>query len=47
METYLSILIPKLRMELDLAYVRRAGLRMDLEILARTLPAVIERKGAY
>ncbi len=34
-------------MELDLAYVRRAGLRMDLEILARTLPAVIERKGAY
>lgn len=34
-------------MELDQEYVRRAGLRMDTEILLRTLPAVIERKGAY
>jgi lipopolysaccharide/colanic/teichoic acid biosynthesis glycosyltransferase len=34
-------------MELDQEYVRRAGFRTDLEILLRTLPAVIERKGAY
>lgn len=34
-------------MELDQAYVARRGLRFDLWILARTLPAVIERKGAY
>jgi lipopolysaccharide/colanic/teichoic acid biosynthesis glycosyltransferase len=34
-------------MELDQEYVRQAGLRMDLKILTRTLPAVIERKGAY
>jgi lipopolysaccharide/colanic/teichoic acid biosynthesis glycosyltransferase len=34
-------------MELDQEYVRRAGFRMDLWILSRTLPAVIERKGAY
>jgi len=34
-------------MELDQAYVRQAGIGMDFHILARTLPAVIERKGAY
>jgi len=34
-------------MELDQEYVRQAGFRMDLHVLARTLPAVIERKGAY
>jgi len=34
-------------MELDQEYVRQAGFRMDVHVLARTLPAVIERKGAY
>ncbi len=34
-------------MELDREYVRRRSLRYELEILLRTLPAVIERKGAY
>jgi lipopolysaccharide/colanic/teichoic acid biosynthesis glycosyltransferase len=34
-------------MVLDREYVRRRSLRFDLAILARTLPAVIERKGAY
>jgi lipopolysaccharide/colanic/teichoic acid biosynthesis glycosyltransferase len=34
-------------MELDFEYVRRRSLRLDLQILLRTLPAVIERKGAY
>ncbi len=34
-------------MRLDLDYVRRAGLLFDVKILVRTLPAVIERKGAY
>jgi len=34
-------------MRLDVEYVRRAGLLFDVGILARTLPAVIERKGAY
>jgi len=34
-------------MTLDLEYVRGRGLRLDLWILGRTLPAVIERKGAY
>ena len=34
-------------MELDREYVRKRGLRTDLGILLRTLPAVIERKGAY
>jgi lipopolysaccharide/colanic/teichoic acid biosynthesis glycosyltransferase len=34
-------------MELDGEYVRRRSLALDLEILARTLPAVMERKGAY
>ena len=34
-------------MELDQEYVRQQGLRCDFLVLARTLPAVIERKGAY
>jgi exopolysaccharide biosynthesis polyprenyl glycosylphosphotransferase len=34
-------------MRLDLEYVRRRSLHMDLYILFRTLPAVIARKGAY
>ncbi len=34
-------------MRLDQDYVRQAGLMFDAGILARTLPAVIERKGAY
>ncbi len=34
-------------MELDQQYVRQRGFRCDLMVLARTLPAVIERKGAY
>jgi len=34
-------------MELDREYVRQAGFAMDIKILTRTLPAVIERKGAY
>lgn len=34
-------------MQLDLEYVRNQSLGTDLGILLRTLPAVIERKGAY
>lgn len=34
-------------MELDREYVQNRGLFFDIKILARTLPAVIERKGAY
>lgn len=34
-------------MALDQEYVRRRSFAYDLEILLRTLPAVIERKGAY
>ncbi len=34
-------------MELDQEYAQQAGFRMDLHVLMRTLPAVIERKGAY
>ncbi len=34
-------------MRLDQQYVQEASLMFDLNILARTLPAVIERKGAY
>ncbi len=34
-------------MHLDQEYVRQASLFFDLNILVRTLPAVIERKGAY
>jgi lipopolysaccharide/colanic/teichoic acid biosynthesis glycosyltransferase len=34
-------------MALDLEYIRQRSLRFDVYILLRTLPAVIERKGAY
>lgn len=34
-------------MDLDQEYVRLRSLRFDFQVLARTLPAVIERKGAY
>ncbi|MCP4293460.1 MAG: sugar transferase [bacterium] len=34
-------------MELDREYVEKRNILFDLKILARTLPAVIERKGAY
>jgi exopolysaccharide biosynthesis polyprenyl glycosylphosphotransferase len=34
-------------MRLDLEYLRRRSLRLDLWIVFRTLPAVIARKGAY
>jgi lipopolysaccharide/colanic/teichoic acid biosynthesis glycosyltransferase len=34
-------------MALDREYVRRRSFGFDLQILLRTLPAVIERKGAY
>ncbi len=34
-------------MELDRQYVEAAGVGLDLRILLRTLPAVIQRKGAY
>ncbi len=34
-------------MALDLVYVRKRSLRFDLWVLSRTIPAVIERKGAY
>jgi lipopolysaccharide/colanic/teichoic acid biosynthesis glycosyltransferase len=35
------------RFELDLDYVERWSLRLDLEILLRTIPAVLARRGAY
>jgi exopolysaccharide biosynthesis polyprenyl glycosylphosphotransferase len=35
------------RVKLDLEYVRDQGVGKDLEILLRTVPAVIRRKGAY
>jgi lipopolysaccharide/colanic/teichoic acid biosynthesis glycosyltransferase len=34
-------------MELDLEFVRNRSLSYEIKILLRTLPAVIERKGAY
>ena len=34
-------------MDLDRQYVESAGVGLDLRILVRTLPAVIQRKGAY
>ncbi len=34
-------------MELDRRYVKTRSLKTDFLILLRTLPAVIERKGAY
>jgi len=35
------------RIELDLEYIRDQSVGKDLEILLRTLPAVLRRKGAY
>ena len=35
------------RVRLDRIYARRRTLRMDLEILARTVGVVLNRKGAY
>ena len=34
-------------MRLDLEYVDRLSLALDLEILARTIPAVLSARGAY
>jgi lipopolysaccharide/colanic/teichoic acid biosynthesis glycosyltransferase len=34
-------------MRLDVEYVRRRSMKLDLWILLRTLPAVMARKGAY
>jgi lipopolysaccharide/colanic/teichoic acid biosynthesis glycosyltransferase len=34
-------------MRLDLEYIRRQSLPLDLKILVRTLPAVLSREGAY
>ncbi len=34
-------------MRLDIEYIRRQSLGLDIRILARTLPAVLSRKGAY
>ncbi len=34
-------------MRLDLEYIRRRSLALDLQILLRTIPAVISREGAY
>ncbi|MBT4291138.1 sugar transferase, partial [bacterium] len=34
-------------MELDIEYVQKRGFQFDLWIISRTIPAVIERKGAY
>lgn len=33
--------------EMDIAYIRRQSLRFDVELLARTIPAVVSGKGAY
>jgi exopolysaccharide biosynthesis polyprenyl glycosylphosphotransferase len=34
-------------MRLDIEYIRRQSLGLDIKILMRTLPAVLSRKGAY
>jgi exopolysaccharide biosynthesis polyprenyl glycosylphosphotransferase len=34
-------------MRLDIEYIRRQSLGLDVKILVRTLPAVLSRKGAY
>ena len=34
-------------MELDIEYVKKRNFQYELWILSRTIPAVIERKGAY
>lgn len=33
--------------EMDIAYIRRQSLRYDIELLIRTIPAVVSGKGAY
>jgi len=33
--------------EMDIAYIRQQSLRYDIELLARTIPAVVSGKGAY
>jgi lipopolysaccharide/colanic/teichoic acid biosynthesis glycosyltransferase len=35
------------RLRLDIAYTTRRSLRLDFEILVRTLPAVVRGRGAY
>jgi lipopolysaccharide/colanic/teichoic acid biosynthesis glycosyltransferase len=35
------------RVRLDIQYVRNRSLRLDLEILLRTVPAVLSQRGAY
>jgi lipopolysaccharide/colanic/teichoic acid biosynthesis glycosyltransferase len=35
------------RVELDLEYIRDQSLSKDLEILLRTVPAVLMRRGAH
>ena len=37
----------KTRVRLDVTYCRRWSLLLDLAIMARTIPAVLKRKGAY
>jgi lipopolysaccharide/colanic/teichoic acid biosynthesis glycosyltransferase len=32
---------------MDIAYIRQQSLRYDIELLARTIPAVVSGKGAY
>jgi lipopolysaccharide/colanic/teichoic acid biosynthesis glycosyltransferase len=34
-------------MRLDLEYIRRQSLALDMNILIRTVPAVLSREGAY
>ena len=34
-------------MELDLEYVARRGIRQDIEIIWKTIPAVLLGRGAY
>lgn len=42
-----GLLTFKERMDLELAYIENCGLREDLKILARTLPAIIRGTGSY
>src|SRR2546427_5624071 len=35
------------RISLDMHYIEHRSLRLDLEILLRTLPSVLARRGAY
>jgi lipopolysaccharide/colanic/teichoic acid biosynthesis glycosyltransferase len=35
------------RVELDMEYIRDQSFRTDFEILLRTVPTVLQRKGAY